>query len=177
LIWQNLVGLTQGFAHYISMRIFFIVPAFNESAVIANTLQLLLTTGYEIVLVDDCSQDSTAAIAAEYPIHLLRHPVNLGQGAALQTGMEYVKQLNGDIAIHFDADGQHRLQDLPNLLAPVLANTVDIALGSRFLNAEFAKSVPLSRKMLLKCAKIIDGVLTGLWLSDVHNGYRDRSQK
>ena len=158
-------------------RIFMVIPAYNEAEVIAQTLQKALSTGHEIVLVDDCSTDDTALIASQFPVHLLQHLVNLGQGAALQTGMDYVRKRGGEVLVHFDADGQHRLEDLDQMLAPVLAGEADVVLGSRFMNAEFARSVPRARSILLKGAKLIDGLLTGLWLSDVHNGYRVLGKK
>ena len=84
--------------------IYVIVPAYNEGPVIRDTLTPLLSLGYTVVLVDDGSQDNTCERVSGLPIHLLRHPINLGQGAALQTGMDYVLSLGARAVVHFDAD-------------------------------------------------------------------------
>ncbi len=152
-------------------RICVIVPVFNEGKVIRNTLSELLSTPYELIVVDDASKDDTYLKIKDLAIHYLRHEINLGQGAALQTGMGYAVLLNADVVIHFDADGQHRIADLPSLLEPILEGKADVVLGSRFMNGTPGE-IPLVRKVLLQHARWINGLLTGLWLSDAHNGLR-----
>jgi len=152
--------------------IFVIVPAFNEANVIRSVLQKLIASGHSVVVVDDCSTDSTWEILEELPVHALRHPINLGAGGALQTGMSYALLQGADVIVHFDADGQHKVEDIEVLTAPILAGEADVVLGSRFLREEDTKAIPAKRRFVLRCARIIDGLLTGVWLSDAHNGFR-----
>jgi glycosyltransferase involved in cell wall biosynthesis len=153
-------------------KVYIVVPAYNEGAVIRQTLQELLQTGYEVVLVDDASTDQTRAEVADLNIHYLYHRLNLGQGAALETGMRYARAKEADYVVHFDADGQHRVEDIEKLLAPLRAGEADICLGSRFMGGSTSGSLPTKRKLLLKAATLVNGLFTGLWLSDAHNGLR-----
>lgn len=160
-----------------SPKVFIVVPAYNEASVIRNTVQELSKTEYEIVIVDDGSQDYTQEAISGLSVHKLRHSINMGQGAALQTGMQYALQQGADIVIHFDADGQHRVEDLPSLIFPLLIGKADLVLGSRFLAKEASQSVPIFRKILLKMGTLINGLFTGYWLSDAHNGLRALNRK
>jgi glycosyltransferase involved in cell wall biosynthesis len=153
-------------------RVFVIIAAYNEGSVIRSTLLPLVERGYAVVVVDDCSTDDTAAAVRDLPVHRLRHPVNLGQGAALQTGMTFALAHGADFIVHFDADGQHRADDIEKLLEPLVAGEADVALGSRFLMAADRDRVPYRRRLLLKGGVVVNGLLTGLWLSDAHNGMR-----
>ena len=111
---------------------FVIVPAFNEGEII-STLQGLIAAGYSVVVVDDGSTNGMDALVANLPVYFLRHPVNLGQGAALQTGMTFALQNGAEIIVHFDADGQHKVEDIETLLKPLHQGEADVVLGSRFL--------------------------------------------
>jgi polyprenyl-phospho-N-acetylgalactosaminyl synthase len=153
-------------------RVFVIIAAYNEGRVIRSTLQPLVERGYSVVVVDDCSTDDTAAAVDGLAVHVLRHPINLGQGAALQTGMTFALAHGADFIVHFDADGQHRADDIDKLLQPLIAGEADVALGSRFLVATDRARVPLRRRWLLKGGVVVNGLLTGLWLTDAHNGLR-----
>jgi glycosyltransferase involved in cell wall biosynthesis len=157
--------------------IFVAVAAYNEGRVIRATLRPLIKLGYSVVVVDDGSSDSTWRQLVGLAVHRLRHPFNLGQGAALQTAVSYALQQGADFIVHFDADGQHSVDDIPGLLAPLLASRADVALGSRFLRKEDWQAVPFSRRVLLKGAVVVNWLLTGLWLSDAHNGARALNRK
>jgi glycosyltransferase involved in cell wall biosynthesis len=157
--------------------VFVVVPAYNEGAARPATLRTLVAAGYSVVVVDDGSKEEVAPALAELPVHLLRHPINLGQGAALQTGTTYALAQGAAIIVHFDADGQHSADDIPRLVEPLLAGQADVALGSRFLRPDDAHLVPRARRWLLKCGVIINGLLTGVWLSDAHNGMRALSRR
>jgi len=157
--------------------IFVIVPAYNEGPVLRRGLDRLLGHSYEVVVVDDGSTDSTWALLADAPVHRLRHPVNLGQGAAIQTGMTYALQNGADVIVHFDADEQHQVGDIEVLTAPVLSGEADVALGSRFLRKEDADAIPFIRRLVLRAAVVVNGLLTGVWLSDAHNGFRVLSRR
>ena len=153
-------------------NIFFVVPAYNEATVLKATLEPLIQAGYPVVVVDDGSSDGSWEILQKLPVYALRHNINLGQGAALQTGTMAALAKGAKVIVHFDADGQHQLQDVPGLLEPVLAGEADVALGSRFMRHDDKKEVPLSKRALLKMAIILNGAMTGLWLTDAHNGLR-----
>lgn len=153
-----------------------IVPAYNEGAVIETTVRSLLSAGYEVIVVDDGSQDETQAVR-ELPVVYIRHAVNLGQGAALQTGMTYALRAGADIAVHFDADGQHDWRHIDRLLAPILDGSADVVFGSRFLREADAAQVPFNKRMLLRGGILVSWLLTGLWLSDTHNGFRALSRR
>ena len=99
-----------------------IVPAFNEGKAVKATVELLLAAGYRVVVVDDGSTDETADVG-RLPVVYLRHAVNLGQGAALQTGMTYALRAGAEIAVHFDADGQHDCAQIERLIAPIAGRT------------------------------------------------------
>jgi glycosyltransferase involved in cell wall biosynthesis len=151
---------------------FIIIPAYNEGAQIARTIAGLDCERYVVVVVDDCSTDDTFEAAWRMGVRVLRHPINLGQGAALQTGMSYALEMGARYLVHFDADGQHRPDEIPALLQPVIDGTVDLALGSRFLTATDRSAVPAGRRWLLRAAVVFNGLMTGVWLSDAHNGFR-----
>ncbi|MFH1211488.1 MAG: glycosyltransferase family 2 protein [Candidatus Woesearchaeota archaeon] len=154
-------------------RIFFVMAAWNEEKRIAIVLRRLKLAGYEnIVVVDDCSKDRTSEIALREGVAVLRHPINRGQGAALQTGMAYALKHGADIIVHFDSDGQHRIEDLPAMLRPVLEGKVQVALGSRFLDKKNAEHIPAFRRLTLKIGVLIIRIFYGLPLSDAHNGFR-----
>src|SRR6516225_5662106 len=106
-------------------QVMVIVPAFNEGRAVKATVELLLAAGYQVVVVDDGSTDETAEVRS-LPVVYLRHPVNLGQGAALETGMAYALRAGAQIAVHFDADGQHDCTQIERLIAPILEGNADV---------------------------------------------------
>ncbi len=148
-----------------------IVPAFNEANQIGQTLTELLRHFSKIIVVDDGSTDKTALIVKGLPVSYLRHEVNLGQGAAIQTGVTYaLKDLKHKFFITFDADGQHSVDSALNLLALARAGHFDVILGSRFLTNE--SNVPALKKIILKLAVIFTRLNSGLRVTDTHNGIR-----
>uniref|UniRef100_Q01XM1 Glycosyl transferase, family 2 n=1 Tax=Solibacter usitatus (strain Ellin6076) TaxID=234267 RepID=Q01XM1_SOLUE len=153
-----------------------IVPAYNEGPVIQATVRDLLGAGYEVIIVDDGSQDGTAAVR-ELPVVYIRHAINLGQGAALQTGMTYALRAGADIAVTFDADGQHDSRQIGRLLAPIIDGSADVVLGSRFLRKEDDAQVPLKKRILLRGGILVSWLLAGVRLSDTHNGFRALSRR
>ena len=154
-----------------SNNIFIIIPVYNEATVIGQTLHEVLKTGHTIVVVDDGSTDGTGDIVKTFPVFYLHHPVNIGQGGALQTGMDFAKQYNATAVVHFDADGQHRASDIESLLHPVLEGDCDIVFGSRFLK-QSGMHIPFFRKIFLQLARHINWMFTGILLTDAHNGLR-----
>jgi polyprenyl-phospho-N-acetylgalactosaminyl synthase len=160
-----------------SSKIFIVVPVFNEATVIEQTLRDLSTLPYNIIIVDDGSNDDIKNIARNYPVIFISHPVNLGQGAALQTGMELAKKMDAEIVVHFDADGQHAAADINKLIEPIINDECDIVFGSRFLNNQSSQNIPFVRKIVLQIARYVNWLYTGILLSDAHNGLRALNKK
>jgi len=150
--------------------VWIVIAAYNEGAVIADVVRPLVGAGYAVVVVDDGSGDGTGGLARTAGAETVRHAVNRGQGAALQSGLRYALDRGARILVTFDADGQHAVDDLPRLLSPILAGDADIVLGSRFL--EHAAAVPPARRLLLRAAIAFTGAASGVKLSDAHNGMR-----
>jgi glycosyltransferase involved in cell wall biosynthesis len=145
-----------------------VIAAMNEEAVIADVIAGVKRDGWSVVVVDDGSRDATAARALVAGAHVLKHPINLGQGAALQTGIDYAIRHGAKYLVTFDADGQMNPDDIPAMIAAL--DDADIALGSRFLgNVEGATG---SRMALLKGAVVMSNRLSGLKLTDAHCGFR-----
>jgi glycosyltransferase involved in cell wall biosynthesis len=151
-----------------------VTAAYNEQRRIGAVLDDLLAALGNIVVVDDGSRDDTAAEVAKRPVWLVRHCVNLGQGAALQTGIAFALRQNAEYIVTFDADGQHSVADLPALLAALDAGA-DFALGSRFLG--HATGIPWRRKLLLRLAVLFTRVVSGVSLTDAHNGLRAMTRR
>ncbi len=158
-------------------KIFVIVPVFNEAAVLEQTLSELVAQKYNIILVDDGSSDDAEKIARKFPVHFLKHLLNIGQGAALQTGMDTAKYLGADIVVHFDADGQHDVMEICRITEPLLENRCDIVFGSRFLKNDSSQSIPVTRKIILHAARYLNWLFYGILLSDAHNGFRAMNRK
>lgn len=153
------------------MLVSVVVPTYNEGARLSETIQQLLSTKYEVVVVDDGSRDDVTSIVTDFPVHFLSHSVNCGQGAALKTGTEYARQMGSDLIAHFDADGQHRVEDLQKMVTHLLQNDdLDIVLGSRFMNQE--TNFPLQKKIILQFAKIFSDKIMDLNFSDPQSGLR-----
>jgi glycosyltransferase involved in cell wall biosynthesis len=147
-----------------------IVPAFNESAIIGPIIGGVRSRFARVVVVDDGSVDATASAALAAGAIVLRHAVNAGQGAALQTGIDYALANGATYVATFDADGQHHVEDLVTMLAVLQASPHDIVLGSRFLG--HAEGLTVARRLVLKAAVLFTNLTTGLKLTDAHNGLR-----
>lgn len=150
--------------------IWVIVAAFNEAPVIGPIVSDLVRRSYHVVVVDDGSHDATGQIALSVGASVITHPVNLGQGAALQTGLKFALQQGAGYIVTFDADGQHRPSDIARLVDTLVERNVAYALGSRFLGS--SRGMPLRRRLLLQAAIWFTRAMTGLSLTDTHNGLR-----
>lgn len=153
-----------------SDAIFVIVPVYNEERVIRETVQRILSLGIHVVVVDDCSDDNTTKKIEDLPVHVLRHAINLGQGAAIQTGIDFALDQKARYLVTFDGDGQHDEQDIPILINTLEQEQLDVVLGSRFLGA--AENIPKLRRVVLKLGVWITRLNSGLKLTDAHNGLR-----
>jgi polyprenyl-phospho-N-acetylgalactosaminyl synthase len=155
--------------------VWIVIAAYNEARVIARVIADVRSRGYPVVVVDDGSADATDKIAEEAGATVISHPVNLGQGAALQTGIEFALAKGADFVVTFDADGQHRPDDIAALLKALTDNDADFALGSRFLGASI--DLPSKRRILLKAATLFTRFTTGLRVTDTHNGLRAMTRR
>ncbi len=152
--------------------VWIIVPAFNESAVIGEVTTQLRSAFRHVVCVDDGSSDDTAATALSAGAHVVRHPVNLGQGAAIQTGVEYARRQPGaEVFATFDADGQHRVTDVVAMIDRLARADVDIVIGTRFDGSAVSRT-PTLKKLILRAAARLSPSSRRLGLTDAHNGLR-----
>jgi glycosyltransferase involved in cell wall biosynthesis len=152
--------------------VWIIVPAYNEGPVVGRVVSELLTVYPNVVVVDDGSEDDTLERVRETEATVIRHVVNLGQGAALRTGIDYALSQGAPTLVTFDADGQHRVGDIEVLLTALAESGADIALGSRFLGPEEGRNIPAGRRVLLKAAILFTRIVSGIRLTDAHNGLR-----
>ena len=147
-----------------------VIAAFNEAGVIGPVVRDIRQSYPNVVVVDDGSSDGTAACALASGAVILRHPVNLGQGAALQTGITYALAQGGEFVVTFDADGQHACADIARMVRALIEHDAEVALGSRFLGK--AVGISTARRMLLRLAVLFTRLTTGLKVTDTHNGLR-----
>lgn len=155
--------------------VFIVIPAYNEAERIGRTVAEMRAEYPQVVVVDDGSSDATAAAAATAGAQVLRHVINRGQGAALQTGIEYALRRGAGFVVTFDADGQHDVADVAGLLSPILRGECDITLGSRFLGG--AEGLPRTRRALLRAAVLFTRLISRVRLTDTHNGLRAFSRR
>jgi len=149
----------------------FVIAAYNEGKRIGRVLEELSAITPNIVVVDDCSTDDTYDVCANFRCSLVRHPINLDQGGALQTGNEYALSQSAEIIIHFDGDGQMQLKDVPAMIAPIVNGQVDVTMGSRYVSGN--NNVPTTKKIFIhRPAIYLQWFLTGLKLTDAHCGFR-----
>ncbi|UOR02242.1 glycosyltransferase family 2 protein [Leucobacter allii] len=147
-----------------------VIPLFNEATVIGGVIADLLPVFPNVVCIDDGSGDGSGAVARAAGAHLVTHPINLGQGAALQTGFAYALERGAGYVVTFDADGQHRVIDAQAMLARSRAEDVPIVFGSRFLDDRTKPG--LLKKIVLKTAVWVTNLTTRTRLTDAHNGLR-----
>ncbi len=152
--------------------IWIVIPAYNEDAVIAEVVTPLEFAGYSVVLVDDGSKEPLVRYLTSHRVHVCRHMMNLGQGAALQTGIYYALARGAEYVVMFDADGQHDYLNIPDLLKPLMAGEADVALGTRFAAGGEALNIPKLKERILRLAVLFTRVTTGLNVTDTHNGFR-----
>lgn len=154
--------------------VWLVVPCFNEGTVIEDVLSSARETFPNIVAVDDGSVDSSAAAIHRAGAHLVRHPVNLGQGAAIQTGVEYARAQPGSrYFVTFDADGQHQIKDVSAMVARLRREPVDIVVGTRFGRPRGeSDQVPLIKRLVLRTVVMLSPRTRRLGLTDAHNGLR-----
>lgn len=148
-----------------------VVPLYNEATVIAEVVTGALGTFPNIVCVDDGSSDGSGAAARAAGATVLTHAANLGQGAALQTGISFVREQPGArVLVTFDADGQHQVQDAAEMVDLIASGETAIVFGSRFLDGRTKPG--LLKRTILTFAVWFTKQSTGMRLTDAHNGLR-----
>lgn len=159
------------------MKVAIGVPAFNEGKNIASVILKLKKITEHIIVCDDGSNDLTADIAVKMGAMLISHPKNLGYGAAIRSIFLKAKELDVDILITFDADGQHRVEDVNRVMEPLIKGDADIVIGSRFLDKEGQKNIPKYRKLGIKTITALATASIEEKLSDSQSGFRGYNKK
>lgn len=151
-----------------------VIPCYNEGPVIGDVIRHARQTFPNIVAVNDGSHDHSAAAIHAAGAHLVNHPVNLGQGAAIQTGVEYARSQPGaQVFVTFDADGQHQVKDVVAMIQRLRTEPVDIVVGTRFGRPRTKDDqVPMIKRIVLKTVVLLSCRTRKLGLSDAHNGLR-----
>ena len=152
--------------------VWIVIPALNEATVIGDVVADVRSVFDHVVCVDDGSQDDTGNVALRAGAHVVPHPVNLGQGAAIQTGVEYARaQPGAAVFATFDADGQHQVKDVVRMIDRLTAEDLDIVIGTRFADRA-PERMPALRRLLFPLIAKISPASRKLRLTDAHNGLR-----
>lgn len=149
-----------------------VVPCYDEGDRLHDVLAQLVSYGHSVVVVDDGSAAPVKDVERHHGVQLLRHCVNLGQGAAIQTGIDYALAHGAQYIVTFDSDGQHLASDINAMLAPLRAGRAQVTLGTRFGCGGRAEGIPKTRALVLKAAISFTRGTTGLRITDTHNGLR-----
>jgi len=151
------------------MRVTAVVPAFNEEKTVAGVVASLRGVADRILVVDDGSSDGTGAEAEKAGAEVLKHALNRGLGAALGTGIAAAVMEGADVIVTFDADGQHRADDVPRIIEPIAAGRADVAIGVRTADR---RRMPLRRRLANWVGNALTFALFGLWVEDSQSGLR-----
>lgn len=157
-------------------NVYIIIPAKDEGTRIGGVLkQLRKLNFYNVVVVNDGSSDNTEAIAKQYNATVLNHFVNLGAGAATQTGIDFAVKNNAEIIVTIDADHQHLPEDIVNLVDTLRVQKSDVVIGSRFLKE--GNKIPVLRVLYNKIANVITYIITGIKVTDSQSGMKAFNKK
>ena len=151
------------------------IPAYNEGKNIASILLRLKNISEHIIVCDDGSSDLTSEIAEKLGAIVVTHTKNLGYGAAIKTIFLKAQEINADALVTFDADGQHRIEDIDKILVPIKNNKADIVIGSRFLNDE--QKISKYRKIGIKTITELTNITSGTKITDSQSGFRGYNRK
>lgn len=152
------------------------IPAYNEEKNIAGIIAKITQKGFSVIVCNDGSSDLTGTISEKMGATVINHQKNLGYGAAIRSIFLKAKELGFDALVTFDADGQHRVEDVERVLEPLLRNEADIVIGSRFLN-EDSKNIPKYRKFGIRTITKIANVSTDEKITDAQSGFRAYGKK
>ncbi|MGM5482224.1 MAG: glycosyltransferase family 2 protein [Nanobdellota archaeon] len=158
-----------------SKKIIIVMPAYNEEAIIKETIKNVKNEGYKnIIVVDDGSQDKTSEFAKKCKVKVLKHPINRGLGAALGTGIEAALEIRADVIVTFDSDGQHDPKDIKRVILPIIKGKADAVIGTRLKNP---KGMPFLRRVGNWGLNMFTFTLFGVWTTDSQSGFRAFSRK
>ena len=150
--------------------VFVVIPAYNESTRVGEVVRQVRSLYPNVVVIDDGSMDDSVVQASAAGAMVLRHAVNRGQGASLQTGIDFSLTRGAKYIVTFDSDGQHRVDDISTLIQPIIRGEWEISLGSRFI--EHSQGIPPIRRVLLRCGVVFTRIVSRVDISDTHNGLR-----
>lgn len=159
-------------------RILLIIPAYNEEKTIEKTLETVVSSGYDYVVINDGSTDSTEEILTQKNYNHISLISNLGIGGAVQTGYQYAYENNYNIAIQFDADGQHEISFIPDLIQPIIDKKANLVIGSNFIdkNNKNQRSSKIRRLGIAFLSNVIL-ILSHKRVHDVTSGFRAADRK
>ena len=157
-------------------KIYCVIPAFNEEKNIINTIKQVKEHVDEVIIIDDGSTDKTSELANTQGVSVIKHVINRGQGASLQTGNEYAIKMGADIIVHFDADGQFLANEINDVVKPIIESNHDVVLGSRFLGKK--SNIPWTKEYIIfPIANLFNKIFLGVNLTDPQNGFRAMSSR
>lgn len=162
---------------YPGLRIGIVMPAFNEQMNIGKTLTLIpknISDKLEVIVIDDGSTDNTVEIASKYDTIIIRHRINEGNGAAIQTGLEFCREKKYDIVIIIDADGQHEPKYIKDFIKPIMGHDYDYVIGNRF---HYYYDMGLTKKVCSRVMSFVLSFILGQKISDPTMGYRALSSR
>lgn len=157
-------------------KVIAVIPAYNEEKNIAKVVKEVKNYVDQVVVVDDCSKDETAFLSQNQGAEVIKHLINRGQGAALETGNQYALKKGADIVVHFDADGQFLAKEIPEMIEPIKKEQADIVFGSRFLKKK-SKIPWFKEKIIIPLARLVNKLFFHISLTDPQSGFRALSAK
>jgi glycosyltransferase involved in cell wall biosynthesis len=148
------------------------IPAYDEEKTIAKVILQAQRYVDRVIVCDDGSRDMTAEIAEKLGAEVIRHERNLGYGAAIHSLFRRARELNADVLVTLDADGQHDPSEIPNVVKPIVNGAADVVIGSRFVDARGSVEMPLYRRFGARLiTKLVDGS-SKKGVSDAQSGFR-----
>ncbi|MBI4407989.1 MAG: glycosyltransferase family 2 protein [Candidatus Kerfeldbacteria bacterium] len=158
------------------MKPYIIIPAYNESKTIREVLDKIKQKydADHVIVIDDGSTDSTYADVQQCGVRVYRHAINRGLGGALGTGLAVARALGAELAVTLDADGQHDIDEIDHLIAPIINKEAQVVIGSRLLQP---RGMPMIRRAYNRIANIITWIIFGVWTTDSQSGFRAFSQE
>ena len=153
-----------------------IIPAYNEEVAIGSIVLRTLKYVDNVLLIDDGSDDKTKEVALLAGAHVLTHPTNYGKGVALKSGFDYLKDLDYDIIITIDGDGQHNPDEILEIMRPVLEDGADLVNGSRYMNGP-EENTPAYRRVGQQVLDKATNISAGINVTDSQSGFRAFSKR
>ena len=157
------------------MKICIGIPAFNEEKNIGKIISQLESISDSIIVCNDGSSDMTCEIAKKMGVIVVNHKKNLGYGAAIRSIFLKAKEIDSDVLVTFDADGQHRIEDINKVLKPIIEENYDLVIGSRFLKD--SENIPKYRKVGIKTITKVTNLATDTKITDSQSGFRAYNKK